>query len=416
MRTNTRVFIASVVLGVTLLGIVPAHAFAASTDATAERIRELLATVEKLQAELRSLLKEREVPTVPLPQPLRTVSIGKPFSLLYNQEVSVLGSPLMLKNVGSASCSDIRPLLEQTTFSTSVGGAPVPTVAPMCAYSLTVQVAEQAAGGKVISSHNLSIGQSKNIGYNLSLTFKGFEGGGGVAVYPTFILNYINSKPKPDREPTISGISGPTKLGVGKMGTWTINASDPEQKTLRYRVVWGDETYARADVAVEASAVPLTVIQNATLSHTYYGAGVYNPVFYVTDEAGNIAKTSISVVVTTTGAEFRVVAPRAGEVWYWYDDREISWQNGPEEYGPYTIYLVPQNYCSVGNACPAIIMPNQIIASGVWGSSYLWRVGEFSNAALNTGMPSGSYQIRTCSAGGSCATSGWFTIAPVIWD
>ncbi len=44
-----------------------------------------------------------------------------------------------------------------------------------------------------------------------------------------------------NQPPVISGVSGPTTLRVGETGTWTVQASDPENGTLSYSVIWGDE-------------------------------------------------------------------------------------------------------------------------------------------------------------------------------
>ena len=93
--------------------------------------------------------------------------------------------------------------------------------------------------------------------------------------------------------PVIHGVSGPTTLKVGETGTWTVKASDPENGPLSYAVVWGDEAFQQ---------IPLTsqVKQTATFTHSYAKAGVYNPTFTVTDNAGLSAKTSISVKVESS--------------------------------------------------------------------------------------------------------------------
>src|SRR3990167_5624989 len=44
-----------------------------------------------------------------------------------------------------------------------------------------------------------------------------------------------------NRPPTISSFSGPTTLAVNVSGTWTIQASDPENGQLTYSITWGDE-------------------------------------------------------------------------------------------------------------------------------------------------------------------------------
>ena len=93
--------------------------------------------------------------------------------------------------------------------------------------------------------------------------------------------------------PVISGVSGPTTLQVGQTGTWTVKASDPENGTLSYSVIWGDEpVYASAPQKTSPAN-----IQTVTFTHSYATAGTYNPTFTVTDNQNQSAKTSISVNV-----------------------------------------------------------------------------------------------------------------------
>lgn len=114
----------------------------------------------------------------------------------------------------------------------------------------------------------------------------------------------IKDKASYSQPPVISGIKGPTTLKVGEEGLWTINAYDPQNGNLSYRVVWGDEGSYKASKEA-ASQAPFK--QTTIFSHTYYAAGVYNPIFYVANDGGLEAKTSISVnvdeVITTTVSE-----------------------------------------------------------------------------------------------------------------
>ncbi len=98
----------------------------------------------------------------------------------------------------------------------------------------------------------------------------------------------ISSVPTNNRPPSISGVSGPTTLNAGQSGTWSVTASDPENGSLSYSAVWGDEVTAGTSGAVQ---------QTATFSHTYANAGTYYPTFTVTDNSGQSARTSLSVVV-----------------------------------------------------------------------------------------------------------------------
>lgn len=101
-----------------------------------------------------------------------------------------------------------------------------------------------------------------------------------------------------NQPPVISGVSGPTTLNQGETGTWTVQASDPEQGVLTYSVVWGDEitVYTTSSNTSRSS----TYTQTATFTHSYSNVGNYNPTFTVTDNQGLSAKTSVSVNVGGT--------------------------------------------------------------------------------------------------------------------
>lgn len=101
--------------------------------------------------------------------------------------------------------------------------------------------------------------------------------------------------PATGQSPTISGVSGPTNLSVGQAGTWAVNASDPQNGTLYYSVVWGDEV--AYPMATDGSASARNYTQTATFTHTYYSARVYAPTFYVRNNSGNTVSSSLSVNV-----------------------------------------------------------------------------------------------------------------------
>lgn len=97
------------------------------------------------------------------------------------------------------------------------------------------------------------------------------------------------------RPPVITGIEGPTNLKVGEDGLWSVGAYDPQNGSLSYRVIWGDEAYGKPAREAAPQATPFR--QTAHFSHTYYVAGVYSPIFYIASDKGLEAKTSISVKV-----------------------------------------------------------------------------------------------------------------------
>lgn len=98
-----------------------------------------------------------------------------------------------------------------------------------------------------------------------------------------------------NKPPTISGFSGPTTLVVNATGTWTIQASDPENGQLSYGIVWGDGR-GMAPVAAGSPLVP-EFVQTTTFTHSFITAGTYTVAIVVRDAAGKEAKTSTTVRV-----------------------------------------------------------------------------------------------------------------------
>lgn len=96
-----------------------------------------------------------------------------------------------------------------------------------------------------------------------------------------------------NQPPVISAVSGPTILGLGVTGTWTVSATDLENSALTYTVDWGDSSSV-SSASVARSAM---FTQSATFTHNYTRAGTFSPVFTVTDSAGLTARTSLSVNV-----------------------------------------------------------------------------------------------------------------------
>lgn len=96
--------------------------------------------------------------------------------------------------------------------------------------------------------------------------------------------------------PVISGITAPTALKVGEIGTWVIKASDPENGNLAYSVIWGDEVPQVQTPTFSSSASG--VLQSTTFTHVYTKTGTFNPKFKVTDNKGLVAETSASVEVS----------------------------------------------------------------------------------------------------------------------
>ena len=99
-----------------------------------------------------------------------------------------------------------------------------------------------------------------------------------------------------NRPPIISGFSGPTTLTINQSGTWSINASDPENQTLSYQVTWGDEYVPYAMNSAMMARAP-AFVQTTTFTHSYAAAGTYAITIIVQDASGQSAKTSTTVQV-----------------------------------------------------------------------------------------------------------------------
>ena len=98
-----------------------------------------------------------------------------------------------------------------------------------------------------------------------------------------------------NRPPTISSFSGPTTLNVNQSGTWTIQASDPENGPLTYNVTWGDEQFVPLPMASYAARDMF--VQTTTFTHAYSSAGTYMVTVRVQDGSGQLAQTTTTVRV-----------------------------------------------------------------------------------------------------------------------
>lgn len=92
---------------------------------------------------------------------------------------------------------------------------------------------------------------------------------------------------------SISGISAPTTLEVGEDGTWTVHVDTNLEGNLTYSIDWGDEPMMARLMGEDDSWTQTS----ATFTHAYLEAGTYEPQFTVTDEEGNSAEVSATVVV-----------------------------------------------------------------------------------------------------------------------
>jgi len=105
--------------------------------------------------------------------------------------------------------------------------------------------------------------------------------------------------------PVISSVDGPTSLTVGRTGTWTVKATDPQNATLSYIVNWGDMNSPNCPVNLVGSAscasyADVILYSSPVFTHTYAAAGTYSVYLRVVDSLGQIARTTSTVQVSST--------------------------------------------------------------------------------------------------------------------
>lgn len=93
--------------------------------------------------------------------------------------------------------------------------------------------------------------------------------------------------------PVVRGISGPATLTTGQTGTWSVQASDPNNGNLSYQINWGDEMYgAQSNYAGSDGYV-----QNSAFTHYYSQAGTYTVSVVIRNDSGQTARASTTVRV-----------------------------------------------------------------------------------------------------------------------
>lgn len=107
--------------------------------------------------------------------------------------------------------------------------------------------------------------------------------------YCTAYFSSSSNKP-----PVISGFSGPTTLVRNQTGTWSVQATDPENGQLSYSITWGDEANIYPYAAMSAERA---FTQTTSFTHSYANAGTYTVTITVQDSLGETARTTTTVTV-----------------------------------------------------------------------------------------------------------------------
>lgn len=94
----------------------------------------------------------------------------------------------------------------------------------------------------------------------------------------------------PNTLPSIDYLSGPTRLIVNAIGTWTARASDADGNLMRWDVSWGDNSSSSRSASGSSSMV--------TLDHSYATAGLKNIIFKIWDTnwAYDVASTTVNII------------------------------------------------------------------------------------------------------------------------
>jgi hypothetical protein len=118
-----------------------------------------------------------------------------------------------------------------------------------------------------------------------------------------FIVN-VTQTPPPNNPPSITSVDGPAQLKTNELGTWTVHATDPENKPLSYTANWDDGS-------------GISSRQNSPIfTHTYAKNGTFNINFTVYDDQG-LTDSEIKPVTVTSIIipSVTVVSPNGGEIW-----------------------------------------------------------------------------------------------------
>lgn len=187
----------------------------------------------------------------------------------------------------------------------------------------------------------------------------------------------LNDVPDTNNPPVISGVSGPTSLSVGQVGTWTVKASSLSGGNLSYSVVWGDEV--RMSGTGSPSGVPASAQtqQTATFTHSYSQAGIYKPGFYVTNNNESIngsAYASISVNVGGSVVPFiTILSPNGGESFLHGSQISIKWKSSETpSYVGLNLLQNGNHIMGIGNV-PNTGSYNWIVPTTISGSSFKVR-------------------------------------------
>jgi hypothetical protein len=120
--------------------------------------------------------------------------------------------------------------------------------------------------------------------YTVTLTVTDDEGAADVATASCVIT-------QPNRPPTRPSITGPTHGSKNSSLTYTVVSTDPDNDTLRYFIVWGDQT------SYDNTSVFLPSGTSFSCSHRWTVPGIYTLTVHTSDNKTDSAPASFTVLI-----------------------------------------------------------------------------------------------------------------------
>lgn len=156
----------------------------------------------------------------------------------------------------------------------------------------------------------------------------------------------FQTPPTPNGAPKIESFSGPAALAVDEDGTWTVNASDPENGSLSYSIDWGDT----AGMARMLAAMAPSFTQTSTFTHSYSEAGTYTITLTAKDDAGNTVTSQATVDVSAANA-----APHISGITALVGDNSVGFKWTTNESADSEVYYSASSPVTIGDSATTAV-------------------------------------------------------------
>lgn len=179
--------------------------------------------------------------------------------------------------------------------------------------------------------------------------------------------------------PSVTNVSGPTSLGTGVSGTWSVTVQNPGNAFLSVSANWGDTGNGYVNMA----APQTTSVAGATtftFTHTYFATGNYNITFNLGSGTGQTAISSATVYVSGSANSGSVVlsslSPNSGSIGTqimltgsgFTGDNTVHFGAGG------TMHLTSQSNTYLYYTIPSYLSPCDVTPSGNVCAQYLQQV------------------------------------------